>query len=164
MKRIDREKLTVEEMIKFYCHHHHGRKIPCPHCQELLEYSQKRLDFCPFALKKSTCGHCLVHCYSVKMREQIKEVMRFAGPRMIFRHPLLALGHQIDVIRDLIVKILPPPHWRLPVLITLAVFLGIGLYLLNIYRALSYLSDSPETCINCHVMNPEYATESDQII
>lgn len=55
-------------------------------------------------------------------------------------------------------KLIPPANWRIPVTILNGVLVGLFLYLLNISNAVSYLSDEPETCINCHVMNPQYAT------
>jgi cytochrome c nitrite reductase small subunit len=35
---------------------------------------------------------------------------------------------------------------------------GFGLYVAGVSEAASYLSDNPETCINCHIMVPEYAS------
>lgn len=35
---------------------------------------------------------------------------------------------------------------------------GLGLAVVHVARATSYLSDSPETCVNCHVMRTEYAS------
>ena len=35
---------------------------------------------------------------------------------------------------------------------------GMGFFVLHISRASSYLSDAPETCMNCHVMTTEYVT------
>lgn len=55
-------------------------------------------------------------------------------------------------------KFLPPPGWQVPVIILIGVIIGLGLYIFKISNAASYLSDDPETCINCHVMNPQYAT------
>ncbi|MCB0824443.1 MAG: cytochrome c nitrite reductase small subunit [Bacteroidales bacterium] len=55
-------------------------------------------------------------------------------------------------------KYLPPPAWQVPVIILIGVIIGLGLYIFKISNAASYLSDDPETCINCHVMNPQYAT------
>jgi len=54
--------------------------------------------------------------------------------------------------------IIPPPEWRTAVVIIAGVIAGLGLYISRISNAVSYLSDKPETCINCHVMNPQYAT------
>jgi hypothetical protein len=33
------------------------------------------------------------------MRAKVKEVMRYAGSRMIYRHPYLALRHILDGLR-----------------------------------------------------------------
>ncbi|PKL83928.1 MAG: cytochrome c nitrite reductase small subunit [Ignavibacteriae bacterium HGW-Ignavibacteriae-3] len=54
--------------------------------------------------------------------------------------------------------IIPPPQWRYPVIVILGIFVGLGFYVLYISNAISYLSDDPKTCINCHVMIPQYAT------
>ena len=58
----------------------------------------------------------------------------------------------------LIEKFIPPEQWRIPVIILLGIIVGLGLFLFRISNAASYLSDKSETCINCHVMNPQYAT------
>lgn len=52
----------------------------------------------------------------------------------------------------------PPGKWKFPVLILLGIFCGLGIYVLYLSKAHSYLSDKPETCVNCHVMAPQYAT------
>jgi hypothetical protein len=95
--RIRREKKTIEAMVRIYCkNHHEGQSELCPECNELLEYAKKRLDKCPFQEKKTTCGKCLIHCYQPQMREKVKKVMRYAGPRMLLHHPVLAMHHAID--------------------------------------------------------------------
>jgi len=58
----------------------------------------------------------------------------------------------------LIQKIIPPNKWQLPVAIVLGAFVGLFFYLFKVSNASSYLSDSPETCINCHVMGTQYAS------
>ena len=63
-------------------------------------------------------------------------------------------------MNKIIEKILPPPKWRLSVLILTGVFFGLGFFIIYSSNAPSYLSDSPETCINCHIMVPQYATWS----
>ncbi|MGM0650909.1 MAG: cytochrome c nitrite reductase small subunit [Bacteroidota bacterium] len=50
----------------------------------------------------------------------------------------------------------PPEKWRLPVIISLGVIVGIAAFIFHISRATSYLSEDSETCINCHVMVPQY--------
>ena len=45
---------------------------------------------------KTFCSNCKVHCYKPDMREQIRRVMRYSGPRMIKTHPILAIRHLIE--------------------------------------------------------------------
>ncbi|MCM1369034.1 MAG: nitrous oxide-stimulated promoter family protein [Candidatus Amulumruptor caecigallinarius] len=93
MKRIEREKHTVEQMIRIYCRYKEGNRELCPDCVELLEYAKLRLSICPFGEDKSSCRKCRVHCYRPDMKEKIKIVMRYSGPRMIFFHPIAAVRH-----------------------------------------------------------------------
>ncbi len=84
-------------MIRIYCRaHHHPAPAPCEECRRLLDYADRRLDTCPFHVDKPVCNKCTVHCYSKGMRERVREVMRFSGPRMMYRHPWLTLRHLID--------------------------------------------------------------------
>jgi hypothetical protein len=100
MGRIGREKKTIEKMIGIYCHRHHKTKNSlCPECNALFEYAKKRLDKCPFQEQKTTCTNCRIHCYKLNMREKIKDVMRFSGPQMSYRHPILALFHALDGLK-----------------------------------------------------------------
>jgi hypothetical protein len=99
-QRMVREGKTIEFMIALYCHAHHQiDKGLCAECLALLRYAELRLKHCPFQERKATCGNCRIHCYKPAMREKIREVMRFSGPRMIWYHPLLALGHLLDGFR-----------------------------------------------------------------
>ncbi|MBI5016976.1 MAG: nitrous oxide-stimulated promoter family protein [Deltaproteobacteria bacterium] len=91
-----REARTIELMIGLWCRARHGGTAPCDQCQELVAYARERLRRCPFQEGKTTCGQCSVHCYRPASRESIRAVMRFAGPRMLWRHPLLALHHFAD--------------------------------------------------------------------
>ncbi|MFO0892282.1 MAG: nitrous oxide-stimulated promoter family protein [Isosphaeraceae bacterium] len=94
--RIQREKRTIEVMIGIYCRGRHGQGRPCSECRELLDYAHCRLDRCPFGERKPTCVNCPIHCYRQAMRDRIKEVMRYAGARMLTRHPILAVLHLLD--------------------------------------------------------------------
>lgn len=94
--RINREGNTIALMIALYCHKHHSCERLCPECEELMDYALKRLDKCPFQEGKTTCAKCPVHCFKPAMRERIRAVMRYSGPRMIFRHPILTIWHLID--------------------------------------------------------------------
>ena len=93
-KRLQ-EKETVSQMIAFYCRKKHGGKTLCPECAALDAYARSRSDNCPFMQTKTFCSNCKVHCYKKDMRERIRLVMRFSGPRMIFYHPVMAIRHLI---------------------------------------------------------------------
>jgi len=110
--RIPREKRTISAMLRIYCRDHHGDDCLCGDCARLLDYARRRLDSCPFQEVKPACNHCEVHCYSALMRERVRDVMRYAGPRMLLRHPLLSLFHMRDKLRR--VPRLPdrPPRHR----------------------------------------------------
>ena len=72
----------------------------CPECAALLDYALRRLDSCRFGNGKPSCRKCPVHCYRADMRERIRTVMRWAGPRMIFRHPIAATRHLLRELRS----------------------------------------------------------------
>ena len=93
-KRAD-EKLLVGEMIALYCRRQHGaaKGTLCPECQQLHDYALSRIDRCPFMETKTFCSACKVHCYQPAMREKIRTVMRWAGPRMLPMHPVLSIKH-----------------------------------------------------------------------
>jgi len=96
-RRLRRELKTIEALIDdFCCARHAAAKGLCLECAFLADYARKRLEKCPFGEEKPTCVNCPVHCYQPKIRDQVREVMRYAGPRMLVRHPILALFHWID--------------------------------------------------------------------
>ena len=95
--RRGRGKVMVSQMIALYCRgNHHTRKELCEECAELEEYARMRSDKCPFMETKTFCSNCKVHCYQPRMREQIRQVMRYSGPRMLFHHPVMAIRHLIE--------------------------------------------------------------------
>lgn len=97
----EREKRIVSEMIALYCRRRHGtRKGLCTECEALDAYARMRSDKCPFMETKTFCSNCKVHCYRPDMREKIRAVMRFSGPRMLTVHPVLAMRHVIESKRE----------------------------------------------------------------
>jgi hypothetical protein len=99
-KRLQREHRTMTAMVLCYCQdHHRAEQDLCPTCQGLLDYATLRLERCRFGENKPTCANCPVHCYQAKRREEVKLVMRYAGPRMLWKHPLLAVRHILDGCR-----------------------------------------------------------------
>lgn len=91
--QINAEKITLVLMLRMYCRYHHNRDQLCRDCSDLLEYALCRLENCRYGNDKPACSHCPVHCYKPEMRDAIKRVMRFSGPRMMVRHPLLVVRH-----------------------------------------------------------------------
>ncbi|HZK24708.1 MAG TPA: nitrous oxide-stimulated promoter family protein [Oscillospiraceae bacterium] len=88
------EEKTVTKMVDIYCQGNHGSTTElCADCNELLAYSKERIDKCPFGEQKPVCGKCTVHCYAAQQREAIKKVMRYAGPRMLYKSPLLTVRY-----------------------------------------------------------------------
>lgn len=92
----EREKKMVSQMIALYCRKKHGGKQLCAACAELDAYARQRSNKCPFMETKTFCSNCKVHCYQLEMRHKIREVMRFSGARMLFRHPMMALRHVLE--------------------------------------------------------------------
>jgi hypothetical protein len=106
--RLLRELRTLEAMTAIYCRDHHGggdaagtpdagaAPALCASCRELMNYAAKRLAVCPYGEDKPVCAKCKIHCYGPAPREEVRVIMRYAGPRMTLRHPWLALGHLLD--------------------------------------------------------------------
>lgn len=96
MTKIEREKRVVGKMIDLYCRHKLHLDSPSEEYRELLDYAHKRLDGCKYGEKKTACKRCPIHCYKPHMREKIREVMRWAGPRMLIYDPIEAIRHLIN--------------------------------------------------------------------
>jgi hypothetical protein len=99
--RLRREQRTIEAMIQIWCEAHplHIRVRVgglCAGCDSLFDYASYRLLKCPYGEEKPTCKKCPIHCYTRAKRDLMQEVMRFAGPRMLLRHPILAYHHLRD--------------------------------------------------------------------
>ena len=95
VSKLEKEERTLAAMVGIYCRGKHGTdsKELCGDCAEFLEYARKRLGGCKFDEGKPPCSKCSVHCYKPEMREKIRAVMKYSGPRMITRHPILAARH-----------------------------------------------------------------------
>ncbi|MCH5182278.1 MAG: nitrous oxide-stimulated promoter family protein [Prevotellaceae bacterium] len=92
-RRIEEERQTVRLMIGLFCRNRHGGRALCPSCAEVFAYAAERLARCRFGAKKPTCQKCPVHCYRPDMRDKIRQIMRYAGPKMMFHHPKATLRH-----------------------------------------------------------------------
>ncbi len=102
MNDLKKERKTIAIMIGMFCSAHHGTSTGqlCAACKELRDYAEERLDRCPFGENKGACSKCKIHCYKPEMRKRVTEVMRYAGPKMIARHPLLAIDHLLKTVRS----------------------------------------------------------------
>ena len=94
--RLNRERHTIQTMIQIYCRGNHDAAELCAECAGLSEYAMQRIDKCPFQDDKPTCAKCPIHCYKPDMRERVRRVMRYAGPRMMLFHPVLTFRHYYD--------------------------------------------------------------------
>ncbi len=91
----------MRAMVACYCRAHRpAGPVLCPKCQGLLDYALRRLERCQFGAGKPTCARCPVHCYQRHWRDQIQTVMRYAGPRMLWQHPILSLLHWLDSLNS----------------------------------------------------------------
>ncbi|MHB8973350.1 MAG: nitrous oxide-stimulated promoter family protein [Pirellulaceae bacterium] len=101
----EREEKTIRAMLAIYCaDHHQTHGTLCVDCHSLFEYAQARLGKCPWGEDKPVCANCSIHCYKPATRAQIRQVMRYAGPKMLLRHPVLAVEHLLQQHRPA-----PPP-------------------------------------------------------
>ncbi len=92
--RIRGDGRTLEAMIALYCRDKHGSpETLCSDCRAVLDYAKARLTACPFGEKKPICARCPIHCYRPAMRGRIGKIMKYAGPRMLRKHPILVLRH-----------------------------------------------------------------------
>lgn len=88
------EKKVVRKMIGIYCRSKHDSSgVLCKTCAEMEQYALSRLENCPFGENKPTCNSCSIHCYRSDMKQKIKEIMRFSGPKMLFIHPIDTIRH-----------------------------------------------------------------------
>lgn len=93
LMKIDRDKRTIRLMVELYTRHKLHLSQPSAEYEELITYACARLDHCRYGEGKPACKNCPIHCYKPEMRQKIKEVMKWSGPRMIFLSPMPTLRH-----------------------------------------------------------------------
>lgn len=94
-KRFRRDTKTLYAMAQIYCSAHHkdddrarDEQGLCPDCAQAIAYSIERTRACPRE-HQGNCEDCPIHCYKPEQRQAIREIMAYAGPRMLTRHPVL---------------------------------------------------------------------------
>ena len=96
---LAKEFKTIVAMIHIYCRNHHSLNNHgsisglCAECSQFKDFAEYRLAKCPYGQSKPTCKHCPVHCYQKDMKELAKTIMTYSGPRMLLKHPILAIRH-----------------------------------------------------------------------
>ena len=96
-QKREKEKKVSSLMIKLYYKKKREKKAEG---EELERYVFSRIDHCPYMANKTFCSNCKTHCYRPDMREKIKAVMRYSGPRMLFYHPVLAIKHMVLTLKE----------------------------------------------------------------
>lgn len=102
-RRRAREERVISQMVALYCAGNHdaasrteraccGEPV-CPACKAVDAYAVLRTARCRQMHAKTSCEKCPHHCYRLQEREQIRQVMRYAGPRMLTKHPIAAIRH-----------------------------------------------------------------------
>ena len=104
-KRRAREEKIISQMIALYCAGNHDAaartqtamcgEAVCPECAQLDAYATMRTRRCRKMDVKTSCDVCENHCYKPEMRERIRAVMRYSGPRMLGKHPIAAIRHML---------------------------------------------------------------------
>jgi hypothetical protein len=98
--RFNREARTIRNMVGLYCRDRHGHTPDlCDDCAGLVSYALGKLERCPWGENKPVCARCTIHCYEKSLRARIGQVMRYAGPKMIRHHPVLAIFHLLQKYR-----------------------------------------------------------------
>jgi cytochrome c nitrite reductase small subunit len=73
---------------------------------------------------------------------------------LVFGSPSIFLMMTIPIVSSI------PVRLRLPFAVVLGAFFGLGAYAFYTSNAVSYLSDDPVVCVNCHIMTPQFVTWS----
>ena len=100
MSKIEKEKDIVKFMIQYHCIKNHNKKEICISCIDLINYAHEKLSICPFGEKKTLCLKCKIHCYSKEKREEIRKVMSYVGPRMLYLKPIQYVKHIFNKNKD----------------------------------------------------------------
>lgn len=99
--KLERERKTISNMVRIYCTKFHNPEDDlCDDCRDLAAYTVECVTRCPCGEDKPACGLCRTNCFREDYYSRITVIMRYAGPRMICKHPLLAFSHLLDAVRS----------------------------------------------------------------
>lgn len=72
-----------------------GERQLCAECSAFLEYAIAKRLKCPLEDEKPSCKKCRIHCYDKVRREKVREIMAYAGRRLIVGGRLDYLWHYL---------------------------------------------------------------------
>lgn len=91
---LAKELKTIVAMTHIYCRDQHGSDADmCDNCLSFIRFAEFRLARCPYGKTKPTCKRCPIHCYRKDMKALALTIMVYSGPRMLLKHPYLAIRH-----------------------------------------------------------------------
>lgn len=94
--KTEKDRATLEAMGRIFCKAHHaGPKDAsglCASCRETVDATLARTEACPYG-HRGNCQDCDIRCQRGDARERIREIMRYAAPRMAARHPLMTMEY-----------------------------------------------------------------------
>ena len=97
---MSKKRPVIEAMIRIYCEGRCQNETLesglCQECEELLTYALERLEKCPKVAQKTSCGRCEIPCYREPFKSRIRLVMKYAGPRMVVKHPIKTVKYVMD--------------------------------------------------------------------
>lgn len=102
--QIDKDRRTLEAIGRIYCSAHHAHESKddaglCPACRETVDTTLARTVACPYG-HEGNCQDCDIHCQRGDAQRRVREMMRYAAPRMAFRHPLMTAEYLRKKLRS----------------------------------------------------------------
>jgi len=94
--KIEKDKQTIRFMVELYCKQKLHQTSISEEYTQLIEYGCLRLEHCKYGKKKPACKSCKTHCYRSEMREKMRTVMKWAGPRMLLYNPMAMIRHLMN--------------------------------------------------------------------
>jgi hypothetical protein len=70
-----------------------GTLMLCHSCLEFMDYAVKKRLRCPIEAEKPSCKHCRIHCYANPQRQLVRQIMAYAGKKLILQGRIDYLWH-----------------------------------------------------------------------
>ena len=90
--QLEKDRKTLEAIGRIYCRGNHDASKDaeglCAECRETVDVTLGRTAVCPYG-HAGNCQDCDIHCQRGDAQRRIREMMRYAAPRMAFRHPIM---------------------------------------------------------------------------